>query len=233
VNNRDVLLALPAALMMINCSSGPAAPSCTDQSGRGETALNAVKVSCKAAGSRLQCQAIASIEGLYVYCPRTEDVTASAVWAAGDSAIARLVAPGQFEAAGVGDTTVHAAWQNLDSNAFGLTPVSVFPGTPPLPTHEIAGTVTDASRGPGIAIAGATVEILDGIVAGRTATTGVPPPLLPGYLGPFDINGYRLLGVPPGTYHVRATKGGYVSQDAVATVTETGGPRISFALAPR
>jgi hypothetical protein len=82
-------------------------------------------------------------------------------------------------------------------------------------------------------MAGAVVQILDGLVAGRTSTTGVPPPLLPGYLGPFETDGYRLLSVPPGRYRLRVTKDGYTPQEADATVTEVAGDRINFTLSPR
>jgi hypothetical protein len=226
---RSTLFTYAVLINMVSCSS-PAAPSCKDALGRGDTALDTVTIRCSTVGSRLQCQAVASILGLYVYCPRSEDVTASAVWTAGDSAIVRLVAPGEFEAAGVGDTFVQATSQNIGRAS---NPVSVFPGTPPLPTGEIAGLVSEAGKTPIVPIAGAVVQILDGLVAGRTATTGVPPPLLPGYLGPFDIQGYRLLGLPPGTYRLRVTKDGYTTQESNATLTGVGGPRVNFELSPR
>jgi hypothetical protein len=196
--------------------------------GRGDTTLNTVIVNCSTVGSRLKCHAEASIKGLYVYCPRSEDVTLSAVWTAGDSAVVRLAGPGEFESVGVGDTAVHATWGTFDSDNWARTPVSVFAATPPIRTWEIAGVVTGA--GQTVPMAGAVVQIVDGLVAGRTSTTGVPPPLLPGYLGPFNRNGYRLIGVPPGRYRLRVTKEGYTPQEADATVTEVGGSGIDFAL---
>jgi hypothetical protein len=226
---RDILLAI--TINAVSCSSQPAAPSCNDVYGRGSTTLNTVFVSCRTVGSRLQCQAEASIQGLYVYCPRSEDVTLSAVWTAGDSAVVKLVAPGEFESVSVGDTFVHAIWERFDSDNWARTPISVFPGTSPMRTREIAGVVTAA--GQTAPIAGAVVQILDGLVAGRTSTTGVPPPLLPGYLGPFERDGYRLMGVPPGRYRLRVTKDGYTPQEADATVTEVAGDRINFALSSR
>jgi hypothetical protein len=75
-------------------------------------------------------------------------------------------------------------------------------------------------------------HVLDGLVANHAATSGVPPSLLPGYLGPFGGAGYyRILGVPPGTYHLRISKNGYASQERTVTVT-IGSPAADFQLSP-
>lgn len=211
------------------CSS--TAPSCTDQLGRGQTAFNEVKVSCNPSSSNLQCQAVADVIGLYVYCPMQQDVTASANWTIGDAAIIRNNGQGLFTAVGTGDTFVLAGWQNIVS---AMRPVSVFPNMPPLPTYEISGGVWLAGSTPSSSyINGAVIQILDGLVAGRIATSGVPPPLPPGYSGPFGGTGfYRLLGVPPGTYHVQVTMSGYASQESLVTVTGPGSPVVNFQLQP-
>jgi hypothetical protein len=194
--------------------------------------MNALEMSCGTIGSSLQCNAVASNKNdLYVYCPMQQDVTQSASWVIADPAIVRMVAPGTFAAAGIGDTFVRATWQGLGST---MRPVSVFTGTAPLPTYEIFGSVWQAGQTPTSSyIDGAVIQIMNGLVAGRTVTSGVPPPLPPGYLGPFGGKGYyRLLGVPPGTYRVRIAKDGYASQERDVTVVGPGSPVADFQLQP-
>jgi hypothetical protein len=191
----------------------------------GATSFTQLDLSCTTIDSSLQCQSVAKVTGLYVYCPMEQDVTQSAVWTAGDSTVLRHVAPGVFESVSPGDSFVAAAWQNLPS--YGR-PVSVFPGTAPLLTYEISGRVT-AANGSG-AIDGAAIQILDGLVAGRSAISGVPPAVLPGYSDFFaaGAGAYRLLGVPPATYRVRATKDGYITQERSVTVRSGTPPADAF-----
>jgi hypothetical protein len=104
-----------------------------------------------------------------------------------------------------------------------------------LPTFEIDGVVyqsgTTAMTG---GISGAVVTVLDGLAAGRTAITGVLPPPRPGFIVLPGILPYyyRLFGIPPGGYTLRATKDGYASQERVVTVATDGGPVADFALDP-
>jgi hypothetical protein len=209
---------------------GPVAPSCTDREGRGDTDFNALKVQCSSVGLRLQCESEAYITGLYVYCPKSENVTSSAIWTVGDAGVIRLSAPGLFEASGAsGDTFVRASWQNIDS---ATMPISVFAGTP-FQTFEIFGSIYEAGKTIDTgAINGATIQIMNGLVAGRSSTSGVPPPLLPGYYG--SGNGgrgyYRLLGVPPGTYRVQVSKDGYATQEREITITNDGSSLGDFQL---
>jgi hypothetical protein len=219
-----------AALACGANACGATSPSCTDQYGRGATQLNSLDVSCTSGQSDLQCQAVASIKGLYVYCPKQESVTATSTWTVADASVARVAAPGVFQAVGTGNTFIRATWNGIESE---MQPVSVFPGLPPRRTREIFGSVYVNGQLPRVYINGAVVEILDGVVAGRSVVSGVPPPLLPGYLGPFGTDGYyRLLGVPPGIYHVRITRAGYASQEREVVVGQIGSPLTDFALEP-
>ena len=130
-----------------------------------------------------------------------------------------------------GNTFIRATWNGIESE---MQPVSVFPGMPPRRTREIFGAVDPRGSLPRIYLNGAVIEILDGVVAGRSAVSGVPPPLLPGYLGPFGSDGYyRLLGVPPGTYHLRMTRAGDASQEREVVVTDSGGALAEFQVDPR
>jgi len=159
-----------------------------------------------------------------------QDITQSAEWVVADASVVRAVTPGVFAAVGNGHTFVHAIWRGLDSNDFAHTPLAVFPGTAPLRTYEIFGSVSQSGQTPSASpINGAVIEVVDGLAAGQTATSGVPPPLLPGYFGPFGGPGYyRILGVPSGTYRLRISKAGYASQERTVTVSTP----VDFQLAP-
>jgi hypothetical protein len=132
---------------------------------------------------------------------------------------------------GVGNTVISADWHFDEA----MRPVSVFANTPPLPTFEIAGSVYRSGMTPGAgAISGAVVTILDGLVAGRQATTGVAPSPVPGFGNGGTIlpQYYRLIAIPPGVYRMRVAKEGYVSQERTVTVFDNGGPVADFALDP-
>jgi hypothetical protein len=187
-------------------------------------------VSCTAGTSPLLCTARIECWG-FPCAPEitATDVTSQAVWESGDPSVARIIALGAVEAVGTGDTLVRAHWQHFDAQRT----VSVFPGTPPLPTHEIFGGVWEAGKTPATgAISGANIEVTSGLLAGRSVTSGVPPPLLPGFFGPFGGPGYyRILGVPPGTYRLRVRREGYITQERDVTVSN-GSPLADFQLSP-
>jgi len=141
------------------------------------------------------------------------------------------VGAGRFDAVGLGDTFVHARSVYAYE---GWRTVSVFPGLPPQPTGEIFGSVYEAGKTAAVApIDGALIEVIEGLLVGRTATSGVPPPLPPGFAGPFGGPGYyRLLAVPAGMYRLRVTKGGYVAQEREVTVPVGVSPGVDFQLQP-
>lgn len=190
-------------------------------------------VSCSTAGvNPLLCANRISCGGPYPCAPEvpTTDLTGQAIWESGNPAVVRIIEPGVVGAVGVGDTLVRARWQHYDAQRT----VSVFAGTPPLPTNEIFGGVYEAGKTPATgAIVGATIEVIDGLLAGRSVTSGVPPPLLPGFFGPFGGPGYyRILGVPAGTYRLRVSMAGYVTQERDVTVAD-GSPSAEFQMLPR
>jgi thermitase len=95
----------------------------------------------------------------------------------------------------------------------GTTTVANFSLNEIIVPGSISGTVTSAKDGS--PLVGATVT--DGT---RTATT--------------DATGkYTVSDVPPGTYHVTASKEGYVSVTSAVTVVSGGTVMINFSLSPR
>jgi hypothetical protein len=92
----------------------------------------------------------------------------------------------------------------------------VFPGTAPLATSLLSGTVLDGSDPARPPLNGATVQILNGLVAGRTGVSGVAPPFMPGFWQPsgtFPAGMFEIFGVPPDSYRLRVFKPGYVTQE--------------------
>jgi hypothetical protein len=222
-----VLTVLPA--LLLDCGS-PTAPD----SRQGFIALRIV---CDgSATSPLVCRAETYCTGLY-RCPDPAadgaDATQRATWSSEDPTIVRVIRPGVVEAVASGDTVLVADLSGVGGPA--RRAVSVFPGTAPLPTSEIFGSVWEAGKTVATgALSGATVRVMNGIVAGRTATVGVPPALLPGYFGPFGGPGYyRILGVPAEAYQLQVSASGYVTEQRPVTVTTLGSSLADFQLRPQ
>ena len=220
-------VAVVAAGSLVWACGGPTTPDT-------RTGVLGLRIICEGLGANpLVCRAETYCVGPY-RCPEPgadgRDVTASAQWTCDDGSVARVAGPGRIEAVGLGDAVIRARLTNYVSEAF--QPMSVFAGPLPLPTHEISGTVWESGKTAAVGyISGAVIEVLDGAVAGRRATSGTPPPLLPGYFGLSSPPGlYRVLGVPPGRYSLRATADGYVSQTRIGEVSARGGPVVDFEL---
>jgi len=127
--------------------------------------------------------------------PISRDVTSDAVWASSDSTIARIAGPGQVSSGRPGDAVIAVAFRGITSTQL----VRVYQGESPLPVMMGAiGHVLDGSLPPpGNRVTGATVEILSGHNAGRTAITDSG--------GIFTFDGPFICG--PST--IRASKVGY------------------------
>jgi hypothetical protein len=223
---------LSAAALTLSLACGSGSPTKPD----GRTGYLALSIVCDGSGRiLLRCSAATVCAGAYACpAPGPREVTQEAAWSSADTGIARLVAPGTFEAAGLGDTVIYARIPGFFSGlSEAQRTISVFEGTAPLPTNEIFGSVWEAGRTPATStINGAVVEVLTGQVAGRTAISGVPPPLPPGFVGPFGGPGYyRILGVPPGTYGLRVVAAGYLSQERIVTVPANASPSANFEMA--
>lgn len=156
------------------------------------------------------------------------EVTDIATWTADDPTVVRSVGAGRFEAVAPGDTVLHARW---DYNA--ERPVAVFPGTTPLLTSEILGSVYDGPVPSTSAIDGALLAVVSGAIAGRRAVSGTLPAKLPGFsVGPATPapGSYRILGVPPGVFRIRVSKDGYVPQERDVTAAGLGFTGANFQL---
>jgi hypothetical protein len=98
----------------------------------------------------------------------------------------------------------------------GSQSVAVFAGTAPIVTRVLAGSVLDGSDPARPPLNGATVEILNGLVAGRTAVSGVAPAFVPGFWPPvssYPAGEFDIFGVPSGIYRLRVSKPGYIPQE--------------------
>ena len=214
-------VALPA-ILALGCGGSPSSPTSPERYGS-----PSVTITCEpASSSATACRATVSC-ALYPCAPGTPaDVTTASTWTVDNAHVVRIAGPGQLEAVASGDALVRATWSGAGSayqtTTVGLRPVSVFPGTAPLPTYEIWGRVYSGIPTARTPIDGATIEVLNGVVSGRTAISGAPPLLLPGFTQlPITPGMYRVLGVPrTETFRLRVIKDRLPSQERDVASTE-------------
>lgn len=110
---------------------------------------------------------------------------------------------------------LRVAWKETDFfTTTYFIPIAVFAGTAPLETYEYEGTVYDGGGASRTPLNGASVEILTGLVAGRQTISGSQPDFFPGATVPPAVPGhYAFFGVPSGTYRLRVSKPGFVTQE--------------------
>jgi hypothetical protein len=200
------LALLAVGALASGCGSSPAAPD--------RTGPVTVIITCTSSAARVST-CIASVScGLYGCRPGTPvDATSTSNWTSDDPSIVRIVSAGLLEAAAPGNTVVRATHQLAGQ---GTQSISVFPGTAPLPTFVLAGTVFDGSDPSRLPLNGATIQVLSGLVGGRTATSGTEAQFMPGFWPPggrFPAGAYEIFGVPSGNYRLRVSKTGYVPQE--------------------
>jgi hypothetical protein len=173
--------------------------------------------------STLQCRARV-VCGLYP-CPdgTPTEVTSTATWSIDDALVAKITGQGTIVSVAPGDTVVRAAAPTMSA---GSQPIAVFAAMMPLPTHQLVGYVYEGpSWATGTEVDGARIEVVDGLIKGRTATSGLPPEPVPGWFTPSVAPGvFFIQGVPPGTIRLRVSHPGYVPAEHDATFTLLGGP---------
>ena len=129
----------------------------------------------------------------------------------------RIVSAGVVEAVATGDTVIRTSHVLAGD---GSRSISVFPGTAPLATYVLAGSVVDGSDPARPPLNGATVQILTGLAAGKAAVSGIAPPFLPGFWQPspnYPPGSFDIFGVPQDVYRLRVFKTGYVTQERDVT----------------
>ena len=203
-----------AAVLGISVLAACGSPTAPDQ----RTGPITVTISCTPKDARTTtCSASVSC-GLYGCLPNTPaDATSTSTWTSENPSIVRVVSAGIVEAVAPGDTVIRTSHPLAGD---GSRSISVFPGTAPLATSVLAGSVVDGSDPARPPLNGATVQILTGLVAGKTAVSGVPPPFLPGFWEPspnFPAGSFDIFGVPQDTYRLRVAKAGYGTQERDVT----------------
>jgi hypothetical protein len=207
----------------------------------GRTGFIQISIDCDGSGrSPLACRATTACRGIYPFCPgfTPGDVTSAVEWFSENQDVARVVERGMFAAVATGDTVIGVRSQPVAGQYFVGSPntVSVLPDLAIFPTRDISGSVYQAGTLPSQgAISGAVVEIVEGRLTGRRATTGSPATPPPGFF-PFGCTGaaqYCFHAVPPGTYRLRASASGYLQEERDVTITTAGSRIVDFQMRPR
>jgi hypothetical protein len=212
------------AFSLAGCDDTPTRPD-GNPDPQGRTGSRGVTINCgETGGSPLVCRATARCGGLYPYCPgfaTGDDVTTRVPWYSENENIADATDSGVFVAGSPGDTIVGVRTSQTSSGE-PIT-VSVFADGAIFRTLDLSGSIYQAGTTPRQSITGALVEILGGRAAGRTALSGAPRP--PGALAG-DCSGsgsssgrYCFYGIPPGTYRLRASASGFVTQEQEVVLT--------------
>jgi hypothetical protein len=207
LNNPRVWFFVALTLPAVACGSTPTEPE--------RHGIPQVTIACTVASDTATvCRAPIGC-ALYPCASGTpSDVTQTADWKADDPSVATVVGPGIVLSVGVGNTVLRVAWKDTSFTTTYFIPIAVFNGTAPLPTYEYEGTIYDGGGPPRTPLNGASVEILAGLVAGRQTISGNQPDFFPGATIPPPIAGhYAFFGIPSGTYRLRVSKPGFVTQE--------------------
>ncbi len=230
---RSLTVTAAAALVgAVACDRTPTSPDF-------RTGLVALSIDCADAdGEPLVCRARTYCTGLY-RCPDPSadgaDVTLGSTWTLEHPGVARQIAPGTFVMVAPGNSVISATFT---PTILSSRPVVALLGLGLRPSLEITGSVAELPTGPPtvfppyLPIRDALVRIVSGPFAGRTATTDVPPLAVPpGFVpGLVGSGRFRILGVPPGTYELRASATGFQPRQATTIKTAQGGGDLSFQL---
>jgi hypothetical protein len=201
-----VWLLVALTLPTLACGSNPTAP---ERNGIPQVILVCTAVSDATTSCR------ASVSCGFYSCPSgtPSDVTQIAPWTTDDPTVATIVAPGIVRSAAIGNTVLRVGYGYPP----GSMPIGVFTGTAPLPTYENEGWIYDGGGPPRTPLNGVLVEILNGVVVGRQTISGSQPDVVPGFVIPGPEAGhYAFFGVPSGTYQLRMSKRGFVTQQVDA-----------------
>ncbi len=129
----------------------------------------------------------------------TEDVTAKVTWGSSSEATAAVSREGELTLVGPGSCEIRASIEGVST----ATPVSVEPRPPA--SNTLAGVVSDGATRRGLA--NATVSVVDGPNAGRSATS--------------DESGfYSLSALIHSSFTIRVTRSGYEPAEATTTLSD-------------